>query len=141
MNREQAEIRISELTDLLNEANRRYYVDSAPMMSDYEFDMRMKELEALEQEFPDLASPDSPTLKVGSDLSGTGTIFPDFPDMNSRPGRAKGSKSNPSAQEAMPKRSSPNQQDKNPPNQEVRPKNLNNIPINIRCCPLATHTT
>lgn len=93
MNREQAEIRISELTDLLNEANRRYYVDSAPMMSDYEFDMRMKELEALEQEFPDLASPDSPTLKVGSDLSGTGTIFPDFPGTNANAGCAKGSKS------------------------------------------------
>ncbi len=105
-------------------------------MSDYEFDMRMKELEALEQEFPDLASPDSPTLKVGSDLSGTGTIFPDFPGTNANAGCAKGSKL-----EAMPKRSSPNQQDKNPPNQEVRPKNLNNIPINIRCCPLATHTT
>ena len=95
MNREQAEIRISELTDLLNEANRRYYVDSAPMMSDYDFDMRMKELEALEQEFPDLASPDSPTLKVGSDLSGTGTIFPDFPGINANTGRSMGSKSKP----------------------------------------------
>lgn len=68
MDREQAEIKINGLRDLLNEANRRYYVDNAPIMSDYEFDMRLKELEALEKEFPELMSDDSPTRKVGSDL-------------------------------------------------------------------------
>ena len=39
--------RIEELSRLLREANRRYYVDSAPDMSDYEYDMLMKELQGL----------------------------------------------------------------------------------------------
>ncbi len=80
MDRKQAESRIKELKNIISEANRLYYVESAPILSDYEFDMSMKELEALEAEFPDLASEDSPTRKVGSDLrteiintDGTGT--------------------------------------------------------------------
>ena len=73
MDKTQADIRISELRDILNEANRRYYVDNAPTLSDYEFDMLMKELEALEKEYPELRAPDSPTQRVGSDLSGDPT--------------------------------------------------------------------
>ena len=73
MDKTQANIRISELRDILNEANRRYYVDNAPTLSDYEFDMLMKELEALEKEYPELRTPDSPTQRVGSDLSGDPT--------------------------------------------------------------------
>ena len=73
MDKTQANIRISELRDILNEANRRYYVDNAPTLSDYEFDMLMKELEALEKEYPELRAPDSPTQRVGSDLSGDPT--------------------------------------------------------------------
>ena len=69
MEKAQANIRISELKSLINEANRRYYVDNAPILSDYEFDMLLKELEALEKEHPELATPDSPTRRVGSDLS------------------------------------------------------------------------
>ena len=69
MGKTQANIRINELKSLINEANRRYYVDNAPILSDYEFDMLLKELEALENEHPDLASPDSPTRRVGSDLA------------------------------------------------------------------------
>lgn len=68
MKKTQANIRINELKSLINEANRRYYVDNAPILSDYEFDMLLKELEALENEHPDLATPDSPTRRVGSDL-------------------------------------------------------------------------
>lgn len=68
MDRKQAESRIKELTAVISEANRLYYVENAPTLSDYEFDMSMKELEALEAEFPDLVSEDSPTRKVGSDL-------------------------------------------------------------------------
>ena len=60
--------RINELRDILNEANRRYYVDNAPTLTDYEFDMLMKELEALEKEHPEYAAADSPTQRVGSDL-------------------------------------------------------------------------
>ena len=69
MDKTQANIRINELKSLINEANRRYYVDNAPILSDYEFDMLLKELEALEKEHPELATPDSPTRRVGSDLS------------------------------------------------------------------------
>ena len=69
MGKAQANIRINELKSLINEANRRYYVDNAPILSDYEFDMLLKELEALEKEHPELATPDSPTRRVGSDLS------------------------------------------------------------------------
>ena len=68
MEKTQANIRIEELRSIINEANRRYYVENAPVLSDYEFDMLLKELEALEKEYPELITPDSPTQKVGSDL-------------------------------------------------------------------------
>lgn len=68
MEKSQAIIRIQELVELLTEANRMYYVDNSPMLSDYEFDMLLKELEALEKEYPELVLEDSPTIKVGSDL-------------------------------------------------------------------------
>ena len=68
MDKVQANIRINELRGILDEANRRYYVDNAPTLSDYEFDMLLKELEALEREYPELITPDSPTQHVGSDL-------------------------------------------------------------------------
>ena len=69
MEKEQANIRIKELRDILNDASRRYYVENMPTMSDYEFDMLLKELESLEAEHPEYVTPDSPTQKVGSDLA------------------------------------------------------------------------
>ena len=72
MQTEQVKNRISELRDIINEANRRYYVDNAPSLSDYEFDMLLKELERLEKEYPEFASADSPTRRVGSDLKEEG---------------------------------------------------------------------
>ena len=68
MEKAQAYIRIQELKDMINEANRKYYVDNFPVLSDFEFDMLLKELEALENEHTDLRTSDSPTQKVGSDL-------------------------------------------------------------------------
>ena len=68
MDRNKAEIRIHELRSILDNANRMYYVENAPVMSDYDFDMLLKELEALEKEYPELVSHDSPTRKVGSDI-------------------------------------------------------------------------
>ena len=68
MEKAQAYIRIQELRDILIEANRRYYVENSPTLSDYEFDMLLKELEALEKEWPEYITPDSPTHSVGSDL-------------------------------------------------------------------------
>ena len=68
MNRENAKIRIEELRGILEDANRRYYVENAPTISDRDFDFLMKELEALEKEWPEFDSPDSPSHHVGSDL-------------------------------------------------------------------------
>ena len=67
MEKGQVNIRINELRDIINDANRRYYVDNSPILSDYEFDMLLKELEALERQYPEFITPDSPTQKVGSD--------------------------------------------------------------------------
>ena len=68
MKKEEANIRAKQLRDVLNEASRRYYVENMPVMSDYDFDMFLKELEAIESQYPELITPDSPTQKVGSDL-------------------------------------------------------------------------
>ena len=64
MTREQADVRISELRNLLNSANDAYYLDAAPIMGDREFDAFLEELTELETRF-DLQSPDSPTARVG----------------------------------------------------------------------------
>ncbi len=69
MNAEQAFEKISELRSELEEHNYKYYVLSQPSISDYDFDMKLKELENLEKEFPAFADPNSPTQRVGSDLS------------------------------------------------------------------------
>jgi len=49
----------------LEKHNRLYYVEDAPEISDYEYDMLMQRLKALEAEHPELITPDSPTQKVG----------------------------------------------------------------------------
>lgn len=59
--------RIQELTTLLNEANYRYYVLDDPQMPDFEYDHLLRELENLEAENPGLASPNSPTKRVGGE--------------------------------------------------------------------------
>lgn len=61
--------RIYELRSLLLEHNRRYYVEDSPSISDYEYDMLMQELVQLEKSHPELDSPDSPSHRVGSDIS------------------------------------------------------------------------
>lgn len=64
----QASARIEALRDILWENSRKYYVENAPTMSDFQFDSLMRELEDLEAQFPEFITPDSPTRKVGSDL-------------------------------------------------------------------------
>ncbi len=64
-----AEQRINELREELNRHNHAYYVDNAPTISDYDYDMLMKELEKLESEHPELDDPLSPTHRVGSDIT------------------------------------------------------------------------
>lgn len=61
--------RIDALRDELNRHNYNYYVLNAPEISDRDFDMLMKELEALEASHPEHFDPDSPTRRVGSDIS------------------------------------------------------------------------
>ena len=72
MDRNEAKKRIEELREVIRDNSRRYYVDNAPVISDYDFDHLMYELEDLEKAFPDLVTPDSPTQRVGSDLEAQG---------------------------------------------------------------------
>ena len=61
--------RIEELRREINGHNHKYYVENSPSISDYDFDMLLKELEHLEAEHPEFDDPLSPTHRVGSDLS------------------------------------------------------------------------
>ena len=63
------ESRIQALRKELERHNYNYYVLSAPTIADYEFDQLMRELQELEQAYPAYDDPDSPTHRVGSDLS------------------------------------------------------------------------
>ena len=69
MNQEDIKKRMRELADEIDRHNYNYYVLSQPVISDYDFDMLMQELINLEKEHPDLASPDSPTQRVGGDIT------------------------------------------------------------------------
>ena len=71
MNREEALKKITELREYLNEHNYRYYVLAKPVISDYDFDMKLRELEQLEAEYPEFTDSNSPTQRVGSDLTKT----------------------------------------------------------------------
>ena len=63
------EERIIQLTQELIDHNRRYYIEDNPIISDYEFDRLMKELSLLEQSYPHLADPNSPTKRVGGGVT------------------------------------------------------------------------
>lgn len=69
MNIEQAKSRIEALTKELNTHNHSYYVLNNPSISDYDFDILLHELQTLESEFPQLAADDSPTKRVGGDIT------------------------------------------------------------------------
>ncbi len=72
----EARDRHQELSEQIDEARWRYYVLDDPTLSDADFDARMRELEALEEEFPELRTPDSPTQKLG------GAVSTDFTAVN-----------------------------------------------------------
>ena len=72
----QAKQRIEQLKAVLWENSRKYYVENAPTMSDYEYDQLMHELEDLEREYPEYATADSPTRRVGSDLESGFAKYP-----------------------------------------------------------------
>jgi DNA ligase (NAD+) len=60
---------IEKLRDELHKHNHRYYIEDAPVISDYEFDMLLKELENLESLHPEYAHPNSPTSRVGGNVT------------------------------------------------------------------------
>lgn len=62
---------MQQLTRDLNRHNYNYYVLSEPTISDYEFDMMLKELEKLEKEYPEYADENSPTQRVGGEITKT----------------------------------------------------------------------
>ncbi|HWR75045.1 MAG TPA: hypothetical protein VN276_05385, partial [Bacteroidales bacterium] len=65
----EAKKRADELRKIIGEHNHRYYVLNKPFISDFEFDLLLAELGTIEKNFPELISPDSPTMRVGSDLT------------------------------------------------------------------------
>ncbi len=65
MDKDFAKKRITELTDLLNYHNRKYYIEDSPEIEDYEYDTLMRELRDLEEKYPDLMSESSPSQRVG----------------------------------------------------------------------------
>jgi DNA ligase (NAD+) len=69
MTRKEAQKRAAELSRALSDYQRAYYVDSRPLVSDAEYDRLFDELVSIEGRFADLARPDSPTRRIGSDLT------------------------------------------------------------------------
>ncbi|MBQ2394720.1 MAG: NAD-dependent DNA ligase LigA, partial [Alistipes sp.] len=61
--------RIKELREKLNYHNHKYYVENSPEISDYDFDMMLRELQDLECQYPEYDDPNSPTKRVGSDIT------------------------------------------------------------------------
>lgn len=70
MSNEQIRQQIEHLREELNRHNYLYYILSKPEISDYEFDKLLKELIELELKYPEFDDPNSPTKRVGSDLTG-----------------------------------------------------------------------
>ncbi len=71
MTESQAKKRIEQLSKEIEEHNYKYYVLDKPSVSDYNFDMMLEELIRLEKEFPQFAFPDSPTQRVGGQITKT----------------------------------------------------------------------
>ncbi len=69
MNQAKAKERIERLRKEIEEHNRMYYILNQPVISDFEYDLLINELETLEKKYPEFANPASPTLKVGSDIA------------------------------------------------------------------------
>ena len=69
MNKDEAKVRIAELSRIIESHNYNYYILAQPTISDYDFDMLLNELIDLEKQYPDLIIPDSPTQRVGGDIT------------------------------------------------------------------------
>ena len=66
-----AQIKIQQLISVINKADKAYYVDSNPIMTDLEYDTLYNKLAELEREFPQYKDKNSPTSRVGSDIDNT----------------------------------------------------------------------
>lgn len=66
--KQEAKKRIEELIQIIDTANYEYYTLANPTLTDQEFDKYLRELEELEQEYPEFASPNSPTKRVGGEV-------------------------------------------------------------------------
>ncbi|MBO5901512.1 MAG: NAD-dependent DNA ligase LigA [Alistipes sp.] len=69
MSREEDKLRMLKLTEELDYHSHKYYVENSPEISDFEFDALLRELQELEDRYPEYADPNSPTKRVGSDLT------------------------------------------------------------------------
>lgn len=69
MSKQDAATKIVQLTQELNEHNYKYYVLAQPSITDFDFDLKLRELSDLEKQYPDLLDPDSPTQKIGGDIT------------------------------------------------------------------------
>ena len=78
---EDAARQLPELRDLLRYHEWRYYVQDDPVLSDFEYDTLFKQLQALEEAHPELVTPDSPTQRVGNDLTGNFESVPHLTPM------------------------------------------------------------
>lgn len=69
MNQTEVKDRIEKLRKIIEEHNRRYYLLNQPVISDFEYDLLINELETLEKKFPEFIVKSSPTRNVGSDIT------------------------------------------------------------------------
>lgn len=69
MTKEEAKVKIEALTKELNRLNHAYYIENVSIVSDFEFDQLLKQLQELEGKFPELAAVNSPTKRVGGDIT------------------------------------------------------------------------
>ena len=69
MNKEEAKAKIADLSKTIESHNYNYYILAQPTISDYDFDMLLNELIELERQYPELVLPDSPTQRVGGDIT------------------------------------------------------------------------
>ncbi len=69
MNKEEAKVRIEELCKIIENHNHNYYILAQPTISDYDFDMLLNELISLEKQYPEFITADSPTQRVGGDIT------------------------------------------------------------------------
>ncbi len=80
LSRKQAEQKIRKLREEIKYHEKKYYVDNDPQISDYEFDLLVKNLKELEERFPELLTPDSPTQRVGEQpISGFSSVEHSLP--------------------------------------------------------------